>query len=142
LRYPGSYGNNFPRSTLAAAKLEENIIDSDFIGLAISDAVELRDPELLPSITILYKKKYVAESICGSLLHVARDMNAPPKPYYRKELLGITDRYHKIITTWAGYTEENEKKGSSPPPVLTAKTSRNDPCPCGSGKKYKKCCLL
>lgn len=22
-----------------------------------------------------------------------------------------------------------------------AKTSRNDPCPCGSGKKYKKCCL-
>ncbi|MBI4455283.1 MAG: anaerobic sulfatase maturase [Acidobacteria bacterium] len=22
-----------------------------------------------------------------------------------------------------------------------AKTSRNDPCPCGSGRKYKKCCL-
>ena len=20
-------------------------------------------------------------------------------------------------------------------------TGRNDPCPCGSGKKYKKCCL-
>ncbi|MEX2684291.1 MAG: SEC-C metal-binding domain-containing protein [Candidatus Sigynarchaeota archaeon] len=19
---------------------------------------------------------------------------------------------------------------------------RNDPCPCGSGKKYKKCCML
>jgi uncharacterized protein len=25
------------------------------------------------------------------------------------------------------------------PPTL--KTGRNDPCPCGSGKKYKKCCL-
>jgi len=23
-----------------------------------------------------------------------------------------------------------------------AKIKRNDPCPCGSGKKYKKCCLL
>jgi tetratricopeptide (TPR) repeat protein len=23
-----------------------------------------------------------------------------------------------------------------------AKISRNSPCPCGSGKKYKKCCLL
>jgi hypothetical protein len=23
----------------------------------------------------------------------------------------------------------------------TAKVGRNDPCPCGSGKKYKKCCL-
>jgi preprotein translocase subunit SecA len=22
-----------------------------------------------------------------------------------------------------------------------SKISRNDPCPCGSGKKYKKCCL-
>src|SRR5215470_15974688 len=34
----------------------------------------------------------------------------------------------------------------NPPPcfeVLTrmAKPGRNDPCPCGSGKKYKKCCL-
>ncbi len=31
-----------------------------------------------------------------------------------------------------------------PPLVLElqeAKTGRNDPCPCGSGKKYKKCCL-
>ena len=23
-----------------------------------------------------------------------------------------------------------------------AKVGRNDPCPCGSGKKYKKCCGL
>src|SRR3989338_1428357 len=22
------------------------------------------------------------------------------------------------------------------------KTGRNDPCPCGTGKKYKKCCLV
>lgn len=26
-------------------------------------------------------------------------------------------------------------------PRMTSKTSRNDPCPCGSGKKYKKCHL-
>jgi SWIM/SEC-C metal-binding protein len=24
--------------------------------------------------------------------------------------------------------------------VSTDKVNRNDPCPCGSGKKYKKCC--
>jgi uncharacterized protein YecA (UPF0149 family) len=24
----------------------------------------------------------------------------------------------------------------------TKKVGRNDPCPCGSGKKYKKCCRL
>lgn len=26
------------------------------------------------------------------------------------------------------------------PVVKTQKVGRNDPCPCGSGKKYKKCC--
>jgi SEC-C motif-containing protein len=26
------------------------------------------------------------------------------------------------------------------PPRQVAKVGRNDPCPCGSGKKYKKCC--
>lgn len=24
---------------------------------------------------------------------------------------------------------------------MIEKTGRNDPCPCGSGKKYKQCCL-
>lgn len=28
------------------------------------------------------------------------------------------------------------------PIVVTQKVGRNDPCPCGSGKKYKKCCGL
>jgi len=27
-----------------------------------------------------------------------------------------------------------------PKPVMTDKIGRNDPCPCGSGKKFKKCC--
>ena len=37
----------------------------------------------------------------------------------------------------AGKTEE-------PPQTIrnrTEKASRNDPCPCGSGKKYKNCCM-
>ncbi len=32
---------------------------------------------------------------------------------------------------------EDEKETPATPP---AKPGRNDPCPCGSGKKYKKCC--
>lgn len=27
------------------------------------------------------------------------------------------------------------------PIISEQKHGRNDPCPCGSGKKYKKCCL-
>jgi uncharacterized protein YecA (UPF0149 family) len=32
-------------------------------------------------------------------------------------------------------------EGSSKPQTVTntGKVGRNDPCPCGSGKKYKKC---
>ncbi|HIT54889.1 TPA: SEC-C domain-containing protein, partial [Candidatus Galligastranaerophilus intestinigallinarum] len=30
--------------------------------------------------------------------------------------------------------EENENKFKN--------IGRNDPCPCGSGKKFKKCCML
>lgn len=36
----------------------------------------------------------------------------------------------------------DEDQGSEPDEeqVVQKKTGRNDPCPCGSGKKYKKCC--
>ena len=31
-------------------------------------------------------------------------------------------------------------KPSAPQPEKQKKVGRNDPCPCGSGKKYKRCC--
>lgn len=35
-----------------------------------------------------------------------------------------------------------EKALNPPAPAQSEKVSRNEPCPCGSGKKYKKCCGL
>ncbi len=35
---------------------------------------------------------------------------------------------------------EGEEMQASVPAVAAPKVGRNDPCPCGSGKKYKKCC--
>ena len=43
----------------------------------------------------------------------------------------------------ANITAENVGSGEKPKPKVIAKSDkvgRNDPCPCGSGKKYKKCC--
>ncbi|HZG88051.1 MAG TPA: SEC-C metal-binding domain-containing protein [Paenibacillus sp.] len=48
----------------------------------------------------------------------------------------------------AGMMEEAEaiqpllprRQSDEPIPSIAAKAGRNDPCPCGSGKKYKKCC--
>jgi uncharacterized protein YecA (UPF0149 family) len=36
---------------------------------------------------------------------------------------------------------EGNLDGDTPEPRRnSSKVGRNDPCPCGSGKKYKKCC--
>ena len=72
---------------------------------------------------------------------------------------GIEDTIAEL-RTWAAFREEEKRK---PPPVLRhssnagpgaavlapsrpaaateQRVGRNDPCPCGSGKKFKKCCL-
>ena len=39
-----------------------------------------------------------------------------------------------------GITIHN-RENKSKPIISEKKIGRNDPCPCGSGKKYKKCCL-
>ena len=38
------------------------------------------------------------------------------------------------------YPEPPVAEETKPAPVVSDKVGRNDPCPCGSGKKYKKCC--
>ncbi len=41
-----------------------------------------------------------------------------------------------------GFAERDEETYAAPaPPRRAAKVGRNQPCPCGSGKKFKKCCL-
>jgi hypothetical protein len=37
--------------------------------------------------------------------------------------------------------DDDERGYDQEPPVVRQKTGRNDPCPCGSGRKFKKCCL-
>lgn len=37
--------------------------------------------------------------------------------------------------------EEEEEKSTATVRRIGPRVGRNDPCPCGSGKKYKKCCL-
>lgn len=39
-----------------------------------------------------------------------------------------------------GGSGQQGEAGKSEKPRQTRKVGRNDPCPCGSGKKYKKCC--
>lgn len=45
-----------------------------------------------------------------------------------------TSMFRKIEGLWFYWDREDSGK------ARTTAIGRNDPCPCGSGKKYKKCC--
>lgn len=64
----------------------------------------------------VYKHRYLANKIISSTTVLYRS---------------------RVFSGTLGIIEGNENK-----PVIdkTKKIGRNDPCPCGSGKKYKKCC--
>ena len=69
-----------------------------------------------------------------------------------EQLNAITATAHDKIADWvrdlSDWRLANSTRGRSfgtAPNLLSpaaAKVGRNDPCPCGSGKKYKKCCGL
>ena len=51
-----------------------------------------------------------------------------------------TFSYRWPSTERIDFVEESRKAKEPLPPRTLRKVGRNDPCPCGSGKKYKKCC--
>ncbi len=55
-------------------------------------------------------------------------------PLYADDCRPITN-VHEEFTWWAGHYQPGNSQASR-----SIKVGRNDSCPCGSGKKYKKCC--
>ena len=87
------------------------------------------------------------DTIAYPILALCDDENGQPllelSAKDRKFLLAqAPDLIAQAVIDIAGYWQDRNK----PPPAgaiavrTTPKIGRNDPCPCGSGKKYKKCC--
>ena len=76
-----------------------------------------------------------AQKIVSSLLNPRLTMQGEEQPQPQRKMLYVhTDAAGSTTTTSSG--QKGEQK-----PVHAKKTpGRNDPCPCGSGKKYKNCC--
>ncbi|MEO0205443.1 MAG: preprotein translocase subunit SecA [candidate division WOR-3 bacterium] len=75
------------------------------------------------------------------LRDIARDVSgivfrATPRPIQRRPL--VTQEYKPGLN--GKQTAQSKSPGSTAPVTKQAKIGRNDPCPCGSGKKYTKCC--
>jgi len=92
-------------------------------GYAVSTLLDLHAVESIDAIRAAFRRKVVDLSIAGDEEDVEIDLGlriarVTPVPYYPALPSGLPA-----------------------PPVRHDKVGRNDPCPCGSGKKYKKCCL-
>lgn len=101
----------------------------------------------------LVKKGYLDESVTE--LESIEHWDASTYTDKQNQLNYITNDFDIMsLKSWASYTHPNEAPYSphlddeylslldeNMPLVVGAKIGRNDPCPCGSGKKYKKCCL-
>lgn len=127
-----------------SAPVKNGIIDSDTISLMISDAADARLKELIPLVEKLYEKGYVLEGVAGTIDEVIDNFEQPQDTEYKYSLLNIFDRYQHIITIWDEYNYEDyppfENIPTTPITNPFKSVGRNDPCPCGSGKKYKNCC--
>ncbi len=101
----------------------------DLNGFVVSYLADLKAVNSIDVIRQAYEKGIVSFGVTGDLEDVEvfmgfREKRTTPKPRYN-ELF-----HHNGIQ----YTAQE-------PVVKDKKVGRNDPCPCGSGKKYKKCCL-
>ncbi|WP_249223004.1 UPF0149 family protein [Noviherbaspirillum sp. L7-7A] len=78
--------------------------------------------------------------------HADPEMRPPPiSPEKREDILALmTAGVIQIFSYFEPYREafahQGSMEGTTPFRRVGPKISRNDPCPCGSGKKYKTCC--
>lgn len=86
--------------------------------------------EALPEISDHMKKEYFSGLV---------DMEETVYSYY-----SILGEQHPDLEEWRqvaiGREMQQENLLQSVPIQMENQVGRNDPCPCGSGKKYKKCC--
>ena len=102
--------------------------DSGLKGFAVSALIDLEAVEAIEVIRRAFRLRSVDLSIVGDIEDVEIAMHlrahrATPAPSYH--LLPVSG---------------SDQPGDQDLP-RRLKVGRNDPCPCGSGKKYKKCCL-
>lgn len=109
-------------------KCIEHFLMTDGISANILKRIEAKYPNFMKIIN----KAYSTDMTFDELLQKY-------KPQYLNEKIFSSTTVLYNSTTFAntlGYIETQENK----PKIDTKTVGRNDPCPCGSGKKYKKCC--
>ena len=129
-----------------SARLTDNVIDSSLLGMLVNSVLDFNGVELLPEIEQLYKNELVDYDSCGDIAAVKKHFAEDKNRNYKRDIIPIFDIYTQIESWHDDYSDTDSTYNESDfPDILPINTGpkigRNDPCPCGSGKKYKKCCL-
>lgn len=96
-----------------------------------------RKGEEICYVEVNYKKR-VWKLLADSPVRLATDTL---RTATEKEIPGFYDiLYKRHVRLKAIYAFCKKKHFAAKQPLIMPKVSRNDPCPCGSGKKFKKCC--
>jgi uncharacterized protein len=81
----------------------------------------------------------VAAAIAGFM--TLADIDAGEIELPEDEEAAVNETAPDLIADWAQLLYDRRVAAEGGAPVRPGpKVGRNDPCPCGSGKKYKKCC--
>lgn len=114
-------------------------------GLVVCSLMDLKATELIDLIRPLYEQDLVDITTSGDLEDVEiglglRSKRETPKPHYG--ITGSNTEFKSALSLGDDDWENSFNLPNNQTFVRDApKLGRNDPCPCGSGKKYKKCCL-
>lgn len=154
---------------LLEAEPGNGILDTRFVTSLVSEALTMRAVELRPLVAAHYEKGHIALSWVGDLDVFDREMEESPLPHHLEPLDDLAACYRRHVRRYRQASEEwsGDKGGleggayddgsnmpesdldrleqrlldpKASPVRADPKTGRNDPCPCGSGKKFKKCC--
>lgn len=81
----------------------------------------------------------IVNAVLGKNYTIDELLKKYKRRYINNKIMSSTTVLYRssAFSNTLGIIEETEEK---PNIDLTQKVGRNDPCPCGSGKKYKKCC--
>jgi SEC-C motif len=102
-------------------------------GFVVSALLDLRAVESIDAIRDAFRRNDIDISIAGDVEDVEielglKEKRATPPPRY-------------MSGDWASSRWDDWHAPDVDEPPQPKKIGRNEPCPCGSGKKYKKCCL-
>jgi len=83
----------------------------------------------------------IQEDVVRLILHV-QTSQTPERQRVGTPVVTVKNRDGGAMGEAREISGEETGKRVKQPPATANKIGRNDPCPCGSGKKYKKCCGL